>query len=196
MTGGTRTAGDPRDVFAADCPARTALDHVASRWGVLILAALRRGPQRFSQVRDRVGGISEKMLAQNLRILAHDGLVTRHVEPAMPVRVPYALTPLGEKLAAPLQTLLDVIAARTPDIMAARARRTPPDTPAPPVRAARVPAGRIPVMLACLLARMPMHVYLRGDLPAAPGWPAGCGGGGGARRGGGGGRRRRGGGPY
>ncbi|MGK5532638.1 DedA family protein [Streptomyces sp. URMC 129] len=33
-----------------------------------------------------------------------------------------------------------------------------------------VPAGRIPVMLACLLARMPMHVYLRGDLPAALGW--------------------------
>src|SRR5262245_48908803 len=108
------------DVFNSDCPGRTVLDHVTSRWGVLILASLREGPLRFYELRDRIGGISEKMLSQNLRVLVRDGLLAREVEPALPPRVSYHLTSLGAGLGVPLQGLLDWIAAHTHDIMGAQ----------------------------------------------------------------------------
>ncbi|WP_431038229.1 winged helix-turn-helix transcriptional regulator [Streptomyces sp. P6-2-1] len=108
------------DAFRGDCPGRTVLDHVTSRWGVLILASLRAGPLRFYELRDRIGGISEKMLSQNLRVLGRDGLVDREVEPVVPPKVSYALTPLGAELAVPLQSLVDWIATRTPDIVTAQ----------------------------------------------------------------------------
>ncbi|EFG64304.1 winged helix-turn-helix transcriptional regulator [Streptomyces sp. SPB074] len=108
------------DAFCGDCPGRTVLDHVTSRWGVLILASLRAGPLRFHELRDRIGGISEKMLSQNLRVLVRDGLVDRDVEPTVPPKVSYTLTPLGAELAVPLQSLVDWIATRTPDIVAAQ----------------------------------------------------------------------------
>ncbi|MFC8824116.1 winged helix-turn-helix transcriptional regulator [Streptomyces sp. NPDC057137] len=108
------------DAFREDCPGRTVLDHVTSRWGVLILASLRERPLRFYEVRDRVGGISEKMLSQNLRILGRDGLVAREVEPALPPKVSYSLTPLGQELAHPLQSLIDWISACTPAIVEAQ----------------------------------------------------------------------------
>ncbi|MFJ4439090.1 winged helix-turn-helix transcriptional regulator [Streptomyces sp. NPDC088923] len=95
---------------------------MTSRWGVLVLTSLRAGPLRFHELRDRIGGISEKMLSQNLRLLVRDGLVHREVEPAVPPRVSYTLTPLGAELAHPVQSLLDRIAARTPDIVTARRR--------------------------------------------------------------------------
>ncbi|WP_043253960.1 winged helix-turn-helix transcriptional regulator [Streptomyces sp. Tu6071] len=108
------------DAFRGDCPGRTVLDHVTSRWGVLILASLRAGPLRFYELRDRIGGISEKMLSQNLRVLVRDGLVDREVEPTVPPKVSYALTSLGRELSDPLQSLIDWIATRTPQIVAAQ----------------------------------------------------------------------------
>ena len=73
-----------RDVFHTDCPAREVLDHVTSRWGVWVLIRLADGPLRFSELRDRIEGVSEKMLSQTLRNLAQDGLVWRKVEPTTP----------------------------------------------------------------------------------------------------------------
>ena len=108
------------DVFHSDCPGREIFDHAASRWGALILCALSTGPHRFYELRDRIGGISEKMLSQNLRILARDGLVARTVEPATPPRVSYALTHLGTELANRLQGLIDWITLRADDVAAAR----------------------------------------------------------------------------
>ncbi len=110
------------DVFDSDCPGRTVFTHVTSRWGMLILAALRDGPLRFYLLRDRIGGISEKMLSQNLRELVRDGLVDREVEPSVPPKVSYSLTPLGEGLAASLQALLAWIGAHTPDVISAQRR--------------------------------------------------------------------------
>ena len=110
------------DVFNSDCPGRTVFTHVTSRWGMLILAALRDGPLRFYLLRDRIGGISEKMLSQNLRELVRDGLVDREVEPSVPPKVSYSLTPLGEGLAGSLQTLLTWIGTHTPDVIAAQRR--------------------------------------------------------------------------
>ena len=116
------TSSERKDAFDSDCPSRTVLNHVASRWGTLIVTCLRTGPQRFYMLRDRVGGISEKMLSQNLRLLARDGLVDRRVEPTSPPQVTYVLTPLGEELAEHLQSLVDWVTLRTDQIMEAQAR--------------------------------------------------------------------------
>ncbi|WP_084678631.1 winged helix-turn-helix transcriptional regulator [Actinopolymorpha alba] len=114
-------------LLAGDCPGRTLLSHVASRWAVLVLTALRDGPLRFHLLRDGVGGISEKMLSQTLRVLCRDGLVLREVEPTTPPKVSYGLTPLGKELVRKLQGLLDWITLRTDEIVAAWERhdRTP-----------------------------------------------------------------------
>ncbi|MEU1467464.1 helix-turn-helix domain-containing protein [Streptomyces sp. NPDC005761] len=81
------------------CPSRLVLEHVTSRWGVLVLAALLERPYRFSELRREVGGVSEKMLAQTLRTLERDGFVDRDAKPVIPPRVDYTLTGLGREAA-------------------------------------------------------------------------------------------------
>ncbi|SEE23353.1 DNA-binding transcriptional regulator, HxlR family [Jiangella alba] len=109
-------------MFNSDCPGRQVLDRVTSRWGVLVLAALSDGPLRFYLLRDRIGGISERMLSLKLRELTRDGMVLRTVEPTVPPQVSYELTPLGRELTVPLQALLDWIARRSLDVVAAQER--------------------------------------------------------------------------
>ncbi len=48
------------NLFAEQCPSRDVLKHVTSRWGVLILVALREGTHRFSDLRRKMGGVSER----------------------------------------------------------------------------------------------------------------------------------------
>ena len=93
-------------VFPAGCPSRTVLDHITSKWGVLILLALSEGEQRWSDLRRRAEGISEKMLAQTLKTLERDGLVTRTAQPVIPPRVDYSLTGRGYDLSALLVPLV------------------------------------------------------------------------------------------
>lgn len=94
-----------RDVFNSDCPARAIFEHITSRWATLIITALHEGPMRFYELRDLIGGISEKMLSQNLRRLVEDGLIERTVTPSTPPMVSYELTVMGRDLAAPLYEL-------------------------------------------------------------------------------------------
>ncbi|UGT55279.1 winged helix-turn-helix transcriptional regulator [Nocardia asteroides] len=107
-------------VFRKDCPGRPVFEQVTSRWGLLILVALESGPLRFAQLRDRIGGISEKMLSQNLRSMVRNGLIERSVEPAAPPRVTYALTVLGGDLTGKLRVLVDWNAAHSEQIAAAQ----------------------------------------------------------------------------
>lgn len=93
-------------VFPAGCPSRTVLDHITSKWGVLILLALSEGEQRWSELRRRAEGISEKMLAQTLKTLEGDGLVLRQAQQVIPPRVDYSLTPRGYELTALLVPLV------------------------------------------------------------------------------------------
>jgi DNA-binding HxlR family transcriptional regulator len=95
----------PWDPYRQDCPSRRLLDRIGDRWTVLIVGALDPGPQRFGALAARVGGISQKMLAQTLRSLERDGFVTRTVFAEIPPRVEYELTPLGRSLQAPLRAL-------------------------------------------------------------------------------------------
>ena len=85
--------------FVAACKAREVLNHVSNRWGGLVLGALLERDLRYSEIRARVGGISEKMLAQTLDVLERDGLVARTSYPVVPPRVEYALTESGRALA-------------------------------------------------------------------------------------------------
>ncbi len=81
------------------CVGRAVLDHLASRWASLVLRQLTRGERRYSELRAAIGGISEKMLAQTLRELERDGLISRTSFPVVPPHVVYALTPLGAECA-------------------------------------------------------------------------------------------------
>jgi DNA-binding HxlR family transcriptional regulator len=106
LTGFGFTAG----VLPANCPTRTVLDHVTSKWGVLVLIALSQQSLRWGELRRTIEGISEKMLASTLRTLEADGLVLREAQPTIPPRVDYSLTPLGHDLAERLLPLMAWIA--------------------------------------------------------------------------------------
>ena len=95
----------PVSPYNADCPTRRILDRIGDRWTVLIVGTLGAGPARFSQLRRRIEGVSQKMLTQTLRGLERDGLVQRTVYPEVPVRVEYALTDAGRTLLEPLHAL-------------------------------------------------------------------------------------------
>lgn len=93
------------DVLNDRCPSRVVLNHVTSRWGVLVLIALQDGTLRFSALRRRIGGVSERMLTQSLRLLEEDGFVRRTAHPVVPPHVEYDLTPLGIEVAAKVHAL-------------------------------------------------------------------------------------------
>ncbi|MDI5970892.1 helix-turn-helix domain-containing protein [Streptomyces sp. SL13] len=111
---------DAFNVFARDCPSRSTLEHVTGRWGSLVLGALREETLRFSQLRRRVDGVSEKMLAQTLHALERDGLVIRDARPTNPPYVEYSLTPFGAQAATRVLELIALLEDRMPDVLSAR----------------------------------------------------------------------------
>ena len=108
------------DVFAETCPSRSVMEHVTSRWGVLVHVALLEGTLRFSELRRKVSGVREKMLAQTLQALEADGIVHREVYPVIPPRVEYSLTPLGREVAPHVESLADWIEENMPRVLKAR----------------------------------------------------------------------------
>jgi DNA-binding HxlR family transcriptional regulator len=107
----------PDGVFPAGCPSRVLLDHVTSQWGVLVLASLTEGPLRWSELRRRAEGISEKMLAQTLKVLESDGLVHRDAQPVIPPRVDYSLTARGRELAGVLVPLVQWVVDHADEVL-------------------------------------------------------------------------------
>jgi DNA-binding HxlR family transcriptional regulator len=108
------------NVFAAGCASRVVLDHVTSKWGVLVLVALSETSLRWGELRRGIEGISEKMLAQTLRVLEADGLVHREAQPTIPPRVDYSLTARGQDLAAHLLPMVRWVGANAGDIVGGR----------------------------------------------------------------------------
>ncbi|WP_280266593.1 winged helix-turn-helix transcriptional regulator [Nocardia wallacei] len=109
------------DVFARNCTSRPVLQNVASRWGVLALVALREGPYRFSALRRRVDGVSERMLSQTLQTLERDGMIHREVQQSIPPRVEYTLTDLGAQVAEHLEALIITLETNMNTILEAQA---------------------------------------------------------------------------
>lgn len=108
------------EVFSDQCPSREILKHVTNRWGGLVLVALLQGMHRFSDLRRKLSGVSEKMLAQTLQTLEIDGFVLRVSYPVVPPHVEYSLTPLGEELAKQVELLVDWIEINLPRILEAQ----------------------------------------------------------------------------
>lgn len=81
-----------------ECPVATTIAIIGSKWKLLILRDVMSGPKRFGELRKSLHGISQKVLADNLRAMEADGILTRTVFPVVPPRVEYALSDLGESL--------------------------------------------------------------------------------------------------
>ncbi|GAA3130574.1 winged helix-turn-helix transcriptional regulator [Streptosporangium carneum] len=105
--------GDTADLYDVlqwdtrqDCEVRQILDRIADKWSLLVIALLDQQSLRFTELRRRIDGISQRMLARTLRHLERDGLVSRTVHPSVPPRVDYELTPLGATLHHTIRALV------------------------------------------------------------------------------------------
>ncbi|MFF4384813.1 winged helix-turn-helix transcriptional regulator [Kitasatospora sp. NPDC092039] len=108
------------DAYLAHCPARQLLDRIGDKWVSLVVNALADGPLRYSDLRRRLAGVSEKMLTQTLRALERDGLLERTVTAGVPARVDYALTGLGRDLLPLMRQIKDWAERHMPQVLAAR----------------------------------------------------------------------------
>lgn len=95
------------DALSLDCPSRVVLQRIGDKWTTLVFQVLKHGPQRFSEIRAAVQGVTPKVLTQTLRTLERDGLLTRRVYAQVPPRVEYELTTLGQTLLGPLDAVRD-----------------------------------------------------------------------------------------
>lgn len=86
------------DVYNTECPSQSILALIGSKWSMLILCALRAGPQRPGELKRRLQGVSAKMLTQTLRELERHGIVAREDFGEVPPRVEYRLSSLGRSL--------------------------------------------------------------------------------------------------
>lgn len=108
------------------CPIRDVLDRLGDRWSLLVLRELMAGTQRFSALRRLIPDISPRMLAQTVRQLERDGLVSRTAFATIPPRVDYAMTDLGRSFMQSLQPLLEWVGLHHEDVRAARRAYVPP----------------------------------------------------------------------
>jgi DNA-binding HxlR family transcriptional regulator len=109
------------DLYSAACPSRGVLEHVTSRWGFLVLILLLKGTHRFSELRRKVEGMSEKMLTQTLQALEADGFIRRKAYPVIPPRVDYSLTEMGREVADQIEGLAGWIEENLSRVAQARA---------------------------------------------------------------------------
>jgi DNA-binding HxlR family transcriptional regulator len=110
------------DVFDPDCPTRVVLDRIGDKWTVLVVLLLADGPMRFSELRERIGGVAPKVLTQTLRRLERDGILIRTVYAEVPPRVEYELTKVGHSLTAPIDAVRDWAETNLPAITRSRER--------------------------------------------------------------------------
>lgn len=104
-------------VLSNQCPSREILEHLTTKWSVLVLRCLSEGVHRFSELKQRIEGVSEKMLAQTLKTLEKDGFVIRTVYPVVPPKVEYQLTIMGSQAANKMVELVGWIERNLPEIL-------------------------------------------------------------------------------
>jgi DNA-binding HxlR family transcriptional regulator len=135
----SETVTDAEPGFAsATCRVRGVLDRIGDKWAIYVVDRLGQGPRRFSELLRGIDGITARMLTVTLRGLERDGILTRTVHAAVPPRVDYELTPLGETLLRTIGQLAAWADAHLGEIEGARAaydaRSCPPpcsEEPAP-----------------------------------------------------------------
>lgn len=110
----------PFDVLDPECPARVVFNRIGERWSLLVFSALDGHVLRFTQLKQRVGVVTPKVLTDTLRALEADGLVAREVFAEVPPRVEYRLTPLGESLQEPIRAVREWAERHAQDVFEAR----------------------------------------------------------------------------
>ena len=89
----------------AGCPIERALLVLDGKWSTLIIRELLSGPKRFGELRTALAMGSPKTLTERLRILEHQGVLTRTVHAEIPPRVVYELTERGQSFRSVLQAM-------------------------------------------------------------------------------------------
>jgi len=100
---------------------RAVLDRIGDKWAIYVVDRLGAGPRRFSELHRGIDGITARMLTVTLRGLERDGIVTRTPHAALPPRVDYQLTPLGQTLLATIGQLVAWADTHLVEIQAAQA---------------------------------------------------------------------------
>jgi DNA-binding HxlR family transcriptional regulator len=113
--------GGERAVATDSCRVRSVFGRIGDKWAIYVVDRLGQGPHRFSELNRGIDGITPRMLTVTLRGLERDGIVTRTVHAAVPPRVDYQLTPLGETLLDPIGQLVIWADAHVCEIETARA---------------------------------------------------------------------------
>jgi DNA-binding HxlR family transcriptional regulator len=84
-----------------------AVELIGRRWTGAIVRMLLAEPRRFAELAASIPDLSDRMLSERLRELEQEGIVSRTVVPEIPVRVEYALTPMGRGLESSIRALGD-----------------------------------------------------------------------------------------
>lgn len=92
---------------AHDSPLAAALERVGDRWSLLLVEALLPGPRRFNELTEAVSGIAPNILADRLRRLESERVISATPYSERPPRFAYALTAEGAELAGALRLLAD-----------------------------------------------------------------------------------------
>lgn len=87
------------------CPVQATANAIAGKWKVQVVWHLAYGSQRFSQLRRLLPGISEKVLAAQLRELEVEHIVRREIAETAPPQVTYFLSSAGQELLPALNLL-------------------------------------------------------------------------------------------
>lgn len=89
------------------CPVEITLSLMADKWKFLIIRDLLTGTKRFGELQRSIGGVSQKVLTNNLRQMEQSGLISRKVYAEVPPRVEYSLTDLGKSLKPILDSMVN-----------------------------------------------------------------------------------------
>lgn len=112
-----------QDAMFPGCPVRNILARLCDKWTLLVIYILDRSDKdsmRFTELKQKMPDISQRMLSMTLRTLEEDGYVTRTIFSEIPPRVEYALTERAKSLKPILDSLLQWSVDNMDDIMSDR----------------------------------------------------------------------------
>ena len=110
------------DALSPTCPSRIILNRIGDRWTIYVIMALSNEVLRFTELKNRIGVVTPKVLTETLRALESDGLVAREVFAEVPPRVEYRLTELGISLLEPISAIRAWAEQHVPEVLEARER--------------------------------------------------------------------------
>ncbi len=87
------------------CPVEAALEQISGKWKGLVIYHLLNETLRFSELKRRVGDVTQRSLTKQLRELEADGIINRTVFPVVPPKVEYCLTEKGHRLSPVVEAL-------------------------------------------------------------------------------------------